>query len=137
MPINLTLYTDSLSADVGGCANGPIVRIRTQYRDDSGIHAHEYLHVEQFWSVSLAAVMLIGDICHAAGWPLVWCGLGLSAHSLLYRFVHDYRLWAEASAYREQLKHYPDDRSQLFAEFIATRYKLKISAEQALDELKK
>ena len=46
---SITLYTDNLPPDVGGCANGPIVRIRPKYRNDTGIHAHEAEHVRQWW----------------------------------------------------------------------------------------
>lgn len=139
---SITIYTDKLPPDVGGCANGPVVRIRTKYRDDAGIHAHEAEHVEQ-WSVGvligvLAAFMLayIPEFAHWAIWWPVALTAGCALHPLAYLFPR-YRLWAEARAYRIQLKHYPDDRSRLFAGFIATRYNLKISVEQSLEALKK
>lgn len=61
---------------------------------------------------------------------------GCALHPIAYLLLPRYRLWAEARAYRIQLKHYPDDRTRLFAGFIATRYNLKISAEKALEALK-
>lgn len=134
--MHLTIYTDNLPPNVGGCANGPIVRIRPKYRDDAGIHAHEYLHVEQFWIAGLAALMLIGGICRAAGWPIELCITGLAAHPLLYKLAPAYRLWAEVAAYREQLRHYPDDRTAMFAGFIAGNYGLGVSAAETLRLLK-
>lgn len=137
---SLTIYTDKLPPDVGGCANGPVVRIRTKYRDDAGIHAHENEHVRQWWTGVLLgglAVLAIASTSSewSAYWPVVLC-VGFALHPLAYGLLPRYRLWAEARAYRIQLKHYPDDRSRLFAGFIATRYNLKISAEKALETLK-
>ena len=54
---SLTIYTDKLPTDVGGCTNGPVVRIRTKYRNDAGIHAHEYEHVWQWWMGVLIGVL--------------------------------------------------------------------------------
>lgn len=75
----LLIYTDNLPECSGGCANGPVVRIRNKYRDDKGIEMHEAEHVRQWWKT-----------------------LGL--HSLLYLLSKKYRLKAEVEAYKEQLK---------------------------------
>lgn len=111
MKYPLTFYTDSLPENVGGRANGPIIRIATKYKDDAGIYQHELLHVKQWFCL-------------------------LILHNLLYLFVPEYKLWAEVQAYKKQLKYYPDDRSKLFAEFIATRYGLDITKENALKLLR-
>jgi hypothetical protein len=37
----------------------------------------------------------------------------------------------EIAAYREQLKWYPDDRSTLFATYIATKYGINITIDEA------
>lgn len=132
----LIFYTDRLPAGVAGCAWGFLIFIRPVYRADAGIHAHEVIHIEQFWRAGIVCLMLIGGIAHACGWPLWLCLTGLAAHQLLYRFVHDYRLWAEVTAYREQLRHYPDDRSEMFAGFIAERYRLAVSRAEAAKILK-
>lgn len=90
-----------------GCARGPLVFIRPSHRDDRGILAHELCHVKQ-----------------------AFIGLFV-AHALFYALVPKYRLWSEVEAYREQAKHYDDDRIPRFAKFIAEKYRLKISAEEA------
>lgn len=141
MPAKI-IYTDNLPEDVGGCANLLLIRIRNKYRDDTGIHAHEAEHVRQ-WYVGVLIGMLVAATLamfpELTAWS-EWCPAalisGLGLHPLAYLLLPRYRLWAEARAYRIQLQHYPDDRSRLFAGFIATRYNLKISAEQALDTLK-
>jgi len=109
----LVFYTDSLPVGTGGEARGPVVRIRKKYEGtDSGILAHELTHVKQFYR----------------------CGLVL--HSLRYRFSKAYRLWAEVQAYREQLKHYTDDRKKAFALYIVTGYDLfNLTAASSVDDI--
>lgn len=115
MKYPLTFFVDNLPNNMGGkvLVYWPIatIRILGKYRDDEGIYQHELLHVKQFY-----------------------CTLGL--HCLLYKFVPEYKLWAEVEAYKKQLKYYPDDKSELFAEFISTRYGLKVAKEYALWLLK-
>lgn len=91
--------------------NGFMIRIRPSHKDDKGLLAHEKVHVKQWW-------------------------LTLGIHSILYIFSKRYRLWSEVKADKEQLKHYPDDRSELFAHFIATKYSLDIDKQDALNLLR-
>lgn len=102
------VYTDRWwrSATTHGCARGPVVFIRPAYRGDSGLLAHERVHVKQWWRT-----------------------LGL--HSFAYPWSRGYRLEAEVEAYQEQAKHYSDDRRMLFAQFVAERYDLRVSVLQA------
>ena len=140
--MHLTIYTDNLPDNVGGCANACVVRIRTKYRNDAGIHAHEYEHVRQWWMGVLigvlAALAMIGLPVPAKcseWWPVALTA-GCALHPLAY-LLPRYRLWAEARAYRIQLRHYPDDRSRLFAGFIASRYGLEITPGDALEAITK
>ncbi len=108
----LTFYTDKfIPAKFGGVCIGPVILIRPKYKDDVGLLRHEEEHRKQ-WTHTL----------------------GL--HSLLYAVSRPYRQWAEVAAYREQLKHYPDDRSARFAEFLATKYNLRLTVDEALKLLK-
>lgn len=63
-------------------------------------------------------------------WPVA-LSAGCALHPLAYMLLARYRLWAEARAYRIQLKHYPDDRSKLFARFLAAKYGLEITPGEA------
>jgi hypothetical protein len=107
----LTFYVQSLPPGVGGCANGPVIRILEKYRHDRGIYEHELMHVKQWF-----------------------CTLGL--HPLLYLLIPAYKLWAEVQAYRKQLRYYPDNRSERFAHYISERYGLRVSYDTALTLLK-
>ncbi len=112
---HFTIYTDDLPDGVGGEARGPVIRIRTKYRQDEGIHAHELEHVRQWW-------------------------VTLGIHSLLYLVVRRYRLWAEVQAYREQMRHQDRHGGYLSLESAAARlanprYRLGITIDQAKVEL--
>lgn len=107
-------YTDSnlfINRQSAGCARSMFVFIRPKYKNDTGILAHELVHVKQFWKNPLF-------------------------HGWMYLLSRHYRFNAEVEAYREQIKHYPDDRSEKFAEIISEYYKLDVSKEEALAALK-
>ena len=107
----LVFYTDALQEWQAGCANGPVIRIRPAYKGDEGLYQHELTHVKQ--------------------WVLT-----LGMHPLLYLTVRRYRQWAEATAYREQMR-YPDAKGgSLSLDNAAARlagpgYSLGITVEHA------
>lgn len=103
--------SENLEPQFGGKTNGPVIRIREKYQNDDGLLHHELTHVKQWYRT-------------------------LFLHSLLYKFSLLYRLDSEVEAYKEQLKYYKDDRSKIFARFIATEYGLDVSEEEVLDELR-
>ena len=138
MTYPLTFYVQSLPPKVGGCAKGPVIRILEKYRNDRGIYEHELLHVKQWAALSLLGLLWWAG-CYHFGF-MQWAGLGivsLAFHQVLYTIVPAYKLWAEVRCYREQAKHYPDDRRPLFAQFIALNYGLKVTPEHALALLRK
>lgn len=104
-------YVKTLPESMGGCANGPVIRILKQYRGDEGMLQHELVHVKQWLRT-----------------------FGL--HPIMYAISKEYRLHAEVEAYREQAKYYPEDRREVFAYFIAHRYGLQVSIAEALSLLK-
>lgn len=110
-PPSLVIYTNNIPTEHEAVTNGPVIRVRPSHKDDKGLLAHEKVHVKQWW-------------------------LTLGIHSILYIFSKRYRLWAEVKAYKEQLKHYPDDRTELFAYFIATKYSLDIDKQDTLNLLR-
>lgn len=107
------VYSDRLVPDgSAGCARGPVVFIRPGRRGDRGLLMHERTHVKQWW--------------RSAG-----------LMSLRYKFSRTHRLAYEVEAYREQARHYPEDRRRVFAEFIASSYDLNVTADQAEALLRK
>lgn len=100
----LVIYTN-YGVRMGGVTYGPLVLIKPKYKEDRGLLEHELTHTKQFWN------------------PLKW---------------FKGKLWWEVEAYREQLKWYPyanqTERLQkawLFAGFIATKYDLPVTQEEA------
>lgn len=135
----IVIYTNKLVPEgFSGVARGCVVCIRPEYREDTGLLAHERTHVSQWYRLTFLVLMLalITGLLGFGYWPLI-AALSISAHALLYRFVSQYRLWCELQAYRVQARHYLDDRRPLFAELIATRYELAVSEEMALDLLRR
>lgn len=123
-------YTDNLPEGFGGTANGPYIRIRAKYKDDKGLHAHELEHVKQWWIATIVGAVLLAAVLHHYQQPLWGAVGGISVHGWFYKLVPRYRLWAEVWAHKVQLEHSPH-ALKFFAQRIATKYGLKITAEQA------
>lgn len=111
--MSLIFYTDRfIGSEFAAKTFGPVILIRPKYRGDTGLLEHEKTHVRQWLN----------------------CPVG---SPLMYLFSKRYRLNAEVEAYKRQMQFYPDDRAKLFAGFIATRYSLGITAEEAERLLRK
>jgi hypothetical protein len=121
-------YTDDMPAWMGGYAKWFYIAIRPKYKDDKGIYAHELEHVKQWWITTIIATALIAAAVWLAEGPQEYygyCIFGLVAFDLLYTTFQRFKLQCEVWAYKAQLKHYPDDRTALFAKMIATKYGLE------------
>jgi len=128
----IVIYSDNLPNGIDGDALMFIVRIRNQYRNDHGILAHEDEHVKQWYTCFAAGIItsfMLWVLAYSM-WPITLV-LGVGAHSIMYSLVDRYRLWSEVAAYRVQANYFADDRRELFASFIASRYRLSISASDA------
>lgn len=108
----LTFYTDRFIPSISrGCARGPLIFIRPQYKDDRGLLEHEKVHRKQWLRT-------------------------IGIHPFLYLFSDKYKLRAEVEAFKEQAQWYADDRLPYFAKVIATKYELNVSEEDVLKLLK-
>jgi hypothetical protein len=137
MKYPLTFYVKSLAPNVGGEARGPVIRILEEYRTDEGMYQHELLHVKQ-WATLASLSIPFAYACYALGlydYFVMAAVIPFAFHTALYRLLPKYRLWAETQAYKEQAKHYSDDRRPQFAAYIATYYNLNITQEDALKGL--
>ena len=136
MTYPLTFYVNTLPPHAAGTANGPIIRILKTHRNDKGLYEHELEHVMQ-WASGVLLGVLVALLLHTFESPY-WLAAfiaGAAVHPVLYSLIPKYRLWAEVQAYREQAKHYDDDRKPLFASFIAIHYKLNVTPGEALSLL--
>ena len=131
---SITIYTDNLPDDVGGCANAFVVRIKPKYRNDAGIHRHEYAHVGQWWTGVAIGAFVAVLMSHTEYWPFALIA-GAMLHPLAYLLIRKYRLYAEASAYAEQLE---DDGSNLDVmahRLMSPRYNLGLTLDEARFEI--
>jgi hypothetical protein len=123
-PLALVFYTNWFVRKwAAGLTIGPIMFIRPRAREDEGLLQHELVHVRQFWRT-------------------------FGFHLIMYPLSKKYRLKSEVEAYCASLKyprpdyidylqHYPDHFIEYFAEVIATKYRLKITKEEAIELLRK
>jgi len=111
----LKFYTNMfVGRGFAGTTYGPFIFIRPEYRDDKGLLEHEKVHVKQFWR-----------------------SLGL--HGIFYNLSKKYRFKCEVEAYRKQLEYVEwgvEPIRRKFAEFIANKYNLNVSVDEAYEKLK-
>jgi hypothetical protein len=103
----MIFYTNNfIPKNFAGYTRGPFIFIRPSHRADAGLLAHEKVHVRQWLRT-------------------------LTLHPLIYALSDGYKLKCEVEAYREQSRYYSDDRTLLFAEYLANNYGFNITVDQA------
>lgn len=132
-----TFVVPSLPNGVGASSSGPVIRILEKYKDDEGVYQHELRHVNQWLVVSALFAAVIATVLFCTG-SSDWFNLAFAfaADPLLYTLIPMYKLHMEIDAYRVQALYYEDDRLPRFAQFIATRYGLNVSEDEALKMLR-
>ena len=132
IPPAVILYTEKGMTWQAGTARAFLVRIKAEHAGDTGLLAHELMHVKIFWLVTLVSALLIYLTA-----PIELLPLALAVKSLAYRFIPAWRLREEVICYRAQSNAYNDDkdRTPIFAALISTRYDLDITKEDARDLL--
>jgi hypothetical protein len=107
----MILYTDRfVPRGFAAITLGPVILMRPDRWNDAGLIAHEQVHVRQFWQ----------------SWGMFW---------FWYLLVPQARLDYEVEAFQEQLKYNPECLDS-FATELATKYRLRISVEEAARLLK-
>jgi len=135
---SITVYTENLPDDVGGYANAFFVRIREKYRNDDGIHRHEYEHVAQFWRMSIPSSLAIVFLLLVSEAPLEYMPIilaGFSFHSVLYKLIRPYRKYCEAKAYAAQVNSDGKDIGLMAHRLSLPCYDLKLTKINAKDEI--
>jgi hypothetical protein len=132
-----TKYTDKVAVGDSFLA---VIRINPKYKDNAGLHAHEYQHIKQWYSATFSSFVLyiiaasflppLGVAVHVAS--LVSC---LYVNGTLYKISSKYRLVMEVAAYAEQIKHAEPEKKIIEIDYysasIAEEYSLNISYEKA------
>ena len=95
----ITIYSKSVRGGFAGMSYGPIVLIDPSYRDDVGLHQHEYSHSLQWLIVTFLSAMFLGIISVICGIDPVIMIAAISVHGALYTMSQKYRLACELHAY--------------------------------------
>jgi hypothetical protein len=98
-------YTNDIPEGFAGTARFWFIKIRPEYKDDTGLLQHEKEHVRQFWMFSLF-------------------------HCLAYGRLDRYTLWCEVQAYRKQLEYSPGALEK-YAGFLCEKYGLRLERDEA------
>lgn len=135
-----------------GLAIGPVILIKKYHKNNKGLLEHEKFHVRMFWlwyilvlATSTAAGVYFGYIPFPETFQTLFQNevfyyvlfLSLLPRSFFYKFVEKYRLWEEVKAYKIQEKTNKQNKLKEFAHYIATKYGIDITEEEALRLLKK
>jgi len=123
---------EKLANGFGGTAQGPLIKVLTKYKGDTGLIEHEKTHVRQWYTAMAIALLpcaLLTLVVSSSLWPLF--GLAPVVHPLLYKLVRPYRQWCEVQAYRKQLATggYGDNEFAVIA--LVQKYDLGLSADEA------
>ena len=132
MKYYLIKHTEKLANGFGGTAQGPLIKILSKYKDDTGLIEHEKTHVRQWYAVlaiGLLLCTLLMLLVSLSLWPLL--GLAPSLHPLLYKFVRPYRRWCEVRAYRKQLAAGGYDSTDFAVTALVEKYDLNLSTNEA------
>ncbi len=132
----LTFYTDDMPIGFGGYTRAFLVYIKPKYKDDVGLHEHEYMHVKQWWVTTFLSCLAIYLASLHFGFDAGFSLVGIGFYSILYDAIPWFKLRMEVQAYRKQMQCYPDDRSTFFAYVIANKYDLKVSADKVIKMLR-
>lgn len=110
-----TWFTNKVKEPFAGISYGPFIFIKKQFKTDVALLEHEITHAKQFYRYPIVA-------------------------PFLYKFWAKWRYKMELEAYKKQLEYTPNNMKvralNIFANFLATRYGLKIEVEQVKRDLK-
>lgn len=138
-PLAISIIVDKLPNNFGGISYGPFIGIIKKYENDEGLMQHELTHASQFWKVGILFSSFVLFILSCLHFPVdyLWYSLlGFFLHGFAYLLFDKYKLFCEVKAYKEQLKYYDTDKTDLFVEFISTKYGLSVDKEEIKKLLK-
>lgn len=103
----------------------PLVKMNPTYKQDKGLHVHEYEHIKQYFMLFFVVGLICTPFLH---WVFSLL-LATSSHDLLYTFSAKYRQWCEVQAFKAQLK--VGGSINKAAKALSEDYELNISFNEA------
>ena len=132
---HIVKYTNKVPA---GNAKLFYVRINPRFKNDAGMHAHEYEHVKQWYaSVPIAALLWLVLEHFAPQYAYFFVALIPLGFSAMYQFVKPFRYWTELKAFNAYLKEheYKPHLVEWAANAITNDYGLKVKLEKVKQDL--
>lgn len=118
-----TLVNYKPLGDTGGYQKGPVVIIDPKYRDDKGLHEHEYRHVTHFYICATISLILVWLLTPDLDAKLLATPVALVSYHLLMATFKTFKMWAEIDCYRIQLRvNGHQQHAKLYASWFATYY---------------
>ena len=128
----LLKIVEDLPNGFGGTAQGPLIKLLSKHKDDTGLIEHEKTHVRQ-WYAALAIWLLLCALLSLVVSPVLCplCGLAPLVHPVLYKLVRPYRQWCEVQAYRKQLATGGYSTGEFAVIALVEKYDLGLSVDKA------
>lgn len=125
-------YVKNLPNGFGGTAQGPLIKMLSKYKGDTGLIEHEKTHVRQ-WYTALAIWLFVSALLSLVVSPLLWplCGLSPIVHLVLYKLIRPYRQWCEVQAYRKQIATGGYNSHDFAVTALVEKYGLRLSDDEA------
>ena len=145
----LVLFTNTVPNGYAGINYGPVIRILNKFKQDEGLVQHELHHAKIWWtwfvcmSIGLSLFSLTdptfavyaGNNINQDSLMFI-LGIAVGFRSLMYKFIESVRFKDECACYQIQARYYDDDRTLVFAGFVAKDYGLSYTVEQALVKIR-
>jgi hypothetical protein len=126
---HIVKYKDSLS---GGSTKMFMVEIQNRFKDNKGLHAHEYEHVKQ-WYICLAIgwLLAIPTFLYEPTTGVLVAMFSIWIQGLLATFSKTARKYFEVAAYKKQIEADDLDHSDFYINALKDGYDLDITREEA------
>lgn len=111
----------------GGDANMCFIRIEPKYKDDAGLHAHEYEHVKQWYRTLFVLTPLQVCLLLVDQYTIWFLPFFLLFHNFAYRWVRKYRQYCEVRSLKAQIATYEHNWLDGASKRLATKYDLGIT----------
>ncbi len=126
---HIVKYKDSLS---GGSTKMFMVEIQNRFKDNKGLHLHEYEHVKQ-WYICLAIgwLLAIPTFLYNPTAGVLVAMFSIWIQGLLTTFSKKARQYFEVAAYKKQISASKNDHSEFYINALVDGYGLDITKAEA------
>ena len=126
---HIVKYKDSLS---GGSTKMFMVEIQNRFKDNKGLHAHEYEHVKQWYAcLGIGWLLAIPTFLYEPTAGVLVAMFSIWIQGLLTTFSKTARKYFEVAAYKKQIAEDELDHADFYITALTDGYDLDITREEA------